>query len=243
MESPWVFCTMHFDFYLEHLQTCAGTAGDELFLAAARYHQRCDSGEPRHTVYRAGFAELKRWCQGRDEVSVERYHDPRCGSSCGIIGILYGSGSKGPKFQGKIRWYLNVPLIALVIVNFTGSNESGACKACFPAISVNIAFAYQDYGYPYCLAVTLFDTGISEPNGYSEQLVKQIETSEGEQREDDTVKPNIIFLQLESFSDPEPVNFLNISEDPILCITAAHTLFFRLSPRAGGGSRNSKHRV
>ena len=45
--------------------------------------------------------------------------------------------------------------------------------------------------------------------------MKQIETSEGEQKEDDTVKPNIIFLQLESFFDPELVNFLNISEDPI----------------------------
>lgn len=196
-------------------QACAGTAGDELFLAAARYHQRCDSGEPRHTVYRAGFAELKRWCQGRDEVSVERYHDSRCGSSCGIIGIFVWVWIKGPKFQGKIRWYLNVPLIALVIVLFTGATNLALAKRVLSSYFVNIAFAYQDYGYPYCLAVTLFDTGISEPNGYSEQLVKQIETSEGEQKEDDTVKPNIIFLQLESFFDPELVNFLNISEDPI----------------------------
>jgi len=122
---------------------------------------------------------------------------------------------KGPKFQGKIRWYLNVPLIALVIVLFTGATNLALAKRVLSSYFVNIAFAYQDYGYPYCLAVTLFDTGISEPNGYSEQLVKQIETSEGEQKEDDTVKPNIIFLQLESFFDPELVNFLNISEDPI----------------------------
>lgn len=101
---------------------------------------------------------------------------------------------KGPKFQGKIRWYLNVPLIALVIVLFTGATNLALAKRVLSSYFVNIAFAYQDYGYPYCLAVTLFDTGISEPNGYSEQLVKQIETSEGEQKEDDTVKPNIIFL-------------------------------------------------
>ncbi len=93
-----------------------------------------------------------------------------------------------------------MPLIALVIVLFTGATNLALAKRVLSSYFVNIAFAYQDYGYPYCLAVTLFDTGISEPNGYSEQLVKQIETSEGEQKEDDTVKPNIIFLQLESFS-------------------------------------------
>ena len=37
----------------------------------------------------------------------------------------------------------------------------------------NIAFAYEDYGYPYCLAVTIFDTGISCPRDYSEQEITQ----------------------------------------------------------------------
>ena len=111
-------------------QTCAGTAGDELFLAAARYHQRCDSGKPRHAVYRAGFAELKRWCQGRDEVSVERYHDPRCGSSCGIIGIFCMGLDQRTEISGEN------PLVSECAVDCSGnctlygSNESGACKAC-----------------------------------------------------------------------------------------------------------------
>ena len=40
--------------------------------------------------------------KGRDEVSVERYHDPRRSSPCGIIGyFLYGSGSKDRNFRGK----------------------------------------------------------------------------------------------------------------------------------------------
>lgn len=63
-----------------------------------------------------------------------------------------------------------------------GATNLALAKRVLSSYFVNIAFAYQDYGYPYCLAVTLFDTGISEPNGYSEQLVKQIETSEGEQK-------------------------------------------------------------
>ena len=150
---------------------------------------------------------------------------------------------KGPKFQGKIRWYLNVPLIALVIVLFTGATNLALAKRVLSSYFVNIAFAYQDYGYPYCLAVTLFDTGISEPNGYSEQLVKQIETSEGEQKEDDTVKPNIIFLQLESFFDPTLVNYLELSEDPIpnfRKLMKEYSSGYYKVPSVGAGTANTE---
>lgn len=34
----------------------------------------------------------------------------------------------------------------------------------------NIANSYLDYGYAYCLGVTVFNTGINEPNNYSEDL-------------------------------------------------------------------------
>ena len=81
----------------------------------------------------------------------------------------------------------------------------------------NIAYAYQDYGYPYCLAVTIFDTGISEPNGYSKALMEDIVDSEGEikKTKEKNTDVNILFLQLETFIDPTEVNFLSFSEDPI----------------------------
>ena len=115
----------------------------------------------------------------------------------------------------RIRWYVNLPLVAAVVRLFVGTTNLALEKRVLSSYFVNIAFAYEDYGYPYCLAVTLFETGINEPNGYSEELVQQIEESEGGQEENDTVKPNIIFLQLESFFDPETVEYLNLSEDPI----------------------------
>lgn len=122
---------------------------------------------------------------------------------------------KGPKFRGKIRWYVNLPLIAAVVLLFVGTTNLALEKRVLSSYFVNIAFAYEDYGYPYCLAVTLFETGIGEPNGYSEELVRQIENSQGEKKENGDVKPNIIFLQLESFFDPATVEYLKLSEDPI----------------------------
>ena len=40
----------------------------------------------------------------------------------------------------------------------------------------NIAFAYEDYGFPYCFTASLFNTGISEPSGYSEETMAAIDT-------------------------------------------------------------------
>lgn len=133
-----------------------------------------------------------------------------------ILGSFVWLWFKGPKYQGKMRWYVNLPLVVVTVLLFWGSTNLAMEKRVLSNYFGNIAFAYQDYGYPYCLAVTIFDTGISEPNGYSRQLIDKIVKSEGEPKETNPeVKPNIIFLQLESFFDPELVNFLNVSKDPI----------------------------
>ena len=82
----------------------------------------------------------------------------------------------------------------------------------------NIAFAYEDYGFPYCFTASIFDTGISEPAGYSKDTMRKISNngditkSETEMSEDEL--PNIIFVQLESYFDPTEVEWLHFSEDP-----------------------------
>ena len=108
----------------------------------------------------------------------------------------------------------------------------------------NIAFAYEDYGYPYCLATTFFNTGIGQPNGYSEELMDEIIRSEGEIKETDTEqKTNIIFLQLESFFDPTLVNFLEVSEDPMpnfrKLMEEYSSGYYRV-PSVGAGTANTE---
>ena len=38
----------------------------------------------------------------------------------------------------------------------------------------NIAFAYEDYGLPYCFMASVFNTGIDEPSGYSKKTMEEI---------------------------------------------------------------------
>ena len=83
----------------------------------------------------------------------------------------------------------------------------------------NIAFAYEDYGFPYCFAASLFNTGINQPSSYSEETMKEI-SNDGALTTSETSlpseeRPNIIFVQLESYFDPTEVEWLRFSEDPI----------------------------
>ena len=124
---------------------------------------------------------------------------------------------KGWKFQGKLRYWVNIPLILVGVLAFAGTTKLALDKRLLSNFFGNIAYAYQDYGYPYCLAVTLFDTGINEPNGYSEELMDEIVESEGKikKTKEKNLDVNILFLQLETFIDPTEINFLKFSEDPI----------------------------
>lgn len=122
---------------------------------------------------------------------------------------------KGPKYQGKMSYKLNVPLILAGVLAFAGTTKLALDKRVLSNYFGNIAFAYEDYGYPYCLATTVFNTGIGFPRGYSEESVEKIDKSEDTLPKTGEKRPNILFLQLESFFDPELVEYLDISEDPI----------------------------
>lgn len=151
---------------------------------------------------------------------------------------------KGPKFKGKMKYRWNIPLVLAGALAFAGITQLALEKRVLSNYFGNIAFAYEDYGYPYCLAVTIFDTGISCPRDYSEKEIKRIEKTEEnlpETKEGD--HPNIIFLQLESFFDPELVNFLNMSEDPIPVfrqLMEEYTSGYYKVPSVGAGTANTE---
>ena len=108
----------------------------------------------------------------------------------------------------------------------------------------NIAIAYEDYGYPYCLATTIFNTGISAPRDYSKSEIKRIEKSEENLPETkEGSHPNILFLQLESFFDPTLVNYLELSEDPIpnfRKLMKEYSSGYYKVPSVGAGTANTE---
>ena len=160
-----------------------------------------------------------------------------------FVGFLIWFWFRAPKYQGKKKWLPDLILIGSSILLFAAATHVALGQRILSTYFGNIASAYEDYGFPYCLSVTVFNTGIQEPNGYSEKLVETILKSEGEQETEEGEEPNLIFLQLESFFDPELVNYLNISEDPIPYfrqLKEEYTSGYFRVPAVGAGTINTE---
>lgn len=73
----------------------------------------------------------------------------------------------------------------------------------------------DNYGYTYCFVVSVFDRGIDKPHNYSvetiESILSDIDLSESTETAE---RPNIIFIQLESFFDPNTLTNIAFSENP-----------------------------
>lgn len=114
----------------------------------------------------------------------------------------------------------------------------------------NIAFAYEDYGFPYCFTASLFNTGISEPSGYSEETMAAIDNKRAlnvsETGRSEEELPNIVVVQLESYFDPTEVEWLQFSEDPIPNLRKMYQKYssgyFKV-PSVGAGTANTEFEV
>lgn len=114
----------------------------------------------------------------------------------------------------------------------------------------NIAFAYEDYGFPYCFTASLFNTGISEPAGYSKETMESINKDDSlnvsETSRVTEELPNIVVVQLETYFDPTEVEWLQFSEDPIPNLRKMYkeysSGYFKV-PSVGAGTANTEFEV
>ena len=138
------------------------------------------------------------------------------------IGLLVLLFIKGPKKENGVKWKRNLVGVVLVIASTFGATSfminSGRVETFFG----NLAYAYRDYGVAYCFVNTWLNTGISKPDGYSEEYMLNIFSKEElgddnklllEEKDVDEKYPNIIFLQLESFIDPATITSIEVSGD------------------------------
>lgn len=157
-----------------------------------------------------------------------------------VIVILYLFWKKGPKYQGKINYVKNIAGFVAVIVLFAGCTVLGLENRVLSSYFGNIAFAYEDYGFPYCFSCTLVGTGINKPYGYNQEKIEALTDWEDEVPKE---LPNIIFVQLESFFDVSTVEYLKCSQDPIPYF---HSLMENYSsgafkvPSVGAGTANTE---
>lgn len=128
--------------------------------------------------------------------------------------------------EQKVNYKRSAVTFVLIVLLTIGSITGGMRIGVLDTFFGNLAYAYRDNGVPYSFLITWLKTGIDKPRGYSEEMITDL-FSKGElgkdgiytPGEDDNTdvknKPNIIFLQLESFVDPKIVNDIEYSKDPM----------------------------
>ena len=178
----------------------------------------------------------------------------------GFEGVMLGIGiiamiiwiismwKRGGQYTGKIHYA--PALIAIVAAFGTISlvTDYAITKRVVSSYFGNIAFAYEDYGFPYCFSASVFNTGISEPNGYGEETINEISNNKEitEAETDRKEMPNIIFIQLESFFDTNDVEFFTTSEDPIpnfRKLSNEYSSGYFKVPSVGAGTANTEFEV
>ena len=125
---------------------------------------------------------------------------------------------RAPRFRGKMH---RIPVfigIVLSCFGFWGLTKGLVNIRLLSSYFENIAYAYEDYGFPYCLTVTVLDTGINKPDNYSRAMIEEILADEKDTQTTtaDTEKlPNVMIVQCETFFDPTRMKNLTFSEDPL----------------------------
>lgn len=154
----------------------------------------------------------------------------------------------GGKYKGKMNRLVSLVCVIASCAAYSFVTNWAIDQRVVSTYFGNIAFAYQDYGLPYCFCASLFNTGISEPNGYTEESIDDLGKGKDltEVSEDAEVLPNILFVQLESFFDTSEFTDLQTSEDPLPNLRKMFqeysSGYFKV-PSVGAGTANTEFEV
>lgn len=146
-------------------------------------------------------------------------------------------------------------VIALVTaLCFCGVTYGGVGRGMLIKKFDNLIAGYQDYGVAYGFCVTAIDTGIDRPINYSKKTVTKVKkkvqkkekAQEKKEKGEPVKRPNIIFIQLESFFDATTVKDITLSEDPLPTfhkIQKEYTSGYLKVPVYGAGTINTEFEV
>jgi len=168
----------------------------------------------------------------------------------GIILVLVGLviwWFKSPIYTGKMNYLRNAAKLGIIVAILTLATNGFLSNKMLEDHFGNLGNAYKQYGFAYCFSCSVLSRGISKPDNYSieymQQLKDQIVSSSTEEKEE---QPNIIFLQLESFMDPNLIKGVTFSENPVPNfeeLIKDYSCGYLSVPCVGAGTANTEFEV
>lgn len=160
-----------------------------------------------------------------------------------FIIYLYRNGYKTyKKPSAKRSGIILLSTCAFVIILILIGNSTGILMPRF----TNIKEGYTKNGFVYAFACSAFESGVDEPEDFSEDSVAGILKKLPEDDHNSNERPNVIFVQLESFIDPDDIIGMEFNEDPVPNFNRLIENYpsGRLNvPVLGGGTANTEFEI
>jgi len=138
----------------------------------------------------------------------------------GVLAAVIAVFIKAPKIKYRIIYWRNLIIIGAIFVFTAGFINVSIDMGFLSHRFSNLTDSYLEYGFVYCFGNSLVNTGVKKPEDYSEEKIDEIiekdnDTENKEDKKEEIIDANVIFLQLESFIDLSNVKDLELSKDPI----------------------------
>ena len=154
----------------------------------------------------------------------------------------------------NIRYGKSIAAILITIAVTCGATVGLIRSGVIGTFFGNLNYAYRDYGMPYCFIMTSANAGISRPKGYSEEMMTALlkeKTKRGtdtilKNKDDSTEHPNIIVLQMESFTVAQDYANIEVDKDPTPVfnkLRKEYTSGMFTVPACGAGTANTEFEV
>ena len=95
----------------------------------------------------------------------------------GIVSVVVwviSMWKRGGQYTGKMHRIRALIGVIICAALYGVISDQAVDKRVVSTYFGNIAFAYEDYGLPYCFMASVFNTGINEPNDYNEATMEAI---------------------------------------------------------------------
>lgn len=161
-----------------------------------------------------------------------------------IVGLIYLGIRMKKQVYHPLLAVCNAVISILVVVLMI---HIGDARGWLQTEFANLPDAYADNGFVYCFTRSLFDRGISKPDTYDEDTVDNILEDMKKQKTNEVEeKPNIIFIQLESFMDLKRMQGVTYSEEPTPVYSSLRKTCpggFLKVPSVGAGTANTEFEI
>ncbi len=169
---------------------------------------------------------------------------------------------KARKTEQKQSCFVVIPFCILLILATMGLSDAGMKIGLLDRNFGNLAQAFHDNGLPWCFMNSILNTGIERSEEYSPEKMEEIlagltetpaptdipEENPGKEDQEnggetENTLPNIIFLQLESFFDPNYIWNSYYSTNPVPFFTYLKENYpsgFLSVPSIGAGTANTE---